>query len=342
LFEKAGFGVTRGVTLVDNITHSLVGWTLGQTGLKTKTRKGLAALILGANMPDIDVFLGWVPWAPLAVHRGWTHSLVGGVLLMPPLLAGLLWLLDRWQLRRGAEFKSGLAMQFRWLVALSYIGAISHPLLDWQNSYAIQLFSPFTNQWFHNDALFIIDPWIWVALALAVWLSRRRERRGVGDWGRPAVAALAVLVAYVGANSAVSARAKSLPFARAPDVVVATPEPLRFWRREVIWREYGAIARGTFDPFLSLRRFASQTPPEPDGMADPIAREGMDGSRAVIAFMRWSILPMARVERGPCTARVLYEDARFGGRPTVRIMRLSTTVPTGGVGCGRGLAANRR
>ena len=55
---------------MDNFTHSLVGWALGQAGLKTKTRKGLAALILGANMPDIDVFFQWVSWAPLAMHRG--------------------------------------------------------------------------------------------------------------------------------------------------------------------------------------------------------------------------------------------------------------------------------
>ena len=330
---------------MDNLTHSLVGWTLGQTGLKNKTRKGLAALILGANMPDVDVFFGWVPWAPLAIHRGWTHSLVGGVLLMPPLLAGLLWLLDRWQARRGTEFTSGLAMRFGWLLALSYIGALSHPLLDWQNSYAIQLFSPFSNQWFHNDALFIIDPWIWAVMALAIWLSRRLDRKRSGASGRPAIAALGVLVAYIAANSALSAQAKAVPVELAPDarpdVVVATPEPLRFWRREVIWRQMGLIARGTFDPLHSLDRLADQWPPAPDGMADPIARDGMDSSRAVVAFMRWSILPMAQVERGRCTARVHYEDARFGGRPTVRIMRLSTTVPTGGEGCRRDLDAGR-
>ena len=108
-------------------------------------------------MPDIDVFLGWVPWAALATHRGWTHSLVGGVLLMPPILAGLLWGLDRWQVKRGAEFKSGLAMHFGWLVVLSYLGALTHPLLDWQTTYSVQLLSPLSDKWFHNDSLFIID-----------------------------------------------------------------------------------------------------------------------------------------------------------------------------------------
>src|SRR5690606_28501961 len=134
---------------MDNFTHSLAGWALGQAGLKQKTRKGLAALILGANMPDIDVFFGWVPWGPLAMHRGFTHGLVGGVLLMPPMLAGLLWCLDRWQRRRGVTFASGLELRFGWLLALCYIGAISHPLLDWQNSYAVQLLSPFSESWFH-------------------------------------------------------------------------------------------------------------------------------------------------------------------------------------------------
>ena len=145
---------------MDNLTHSLVGWSLGQTGLKNRSRKGLAALILGANMPDIDVFLGWVPWAPLAIHRGFTHSFAGGVPLMPPLLAGLLWLLDRWQVRRGATFRSGLAMHFGWLMALSYLGTLTHPLLDWQTTYSVQLLSPYSDTWFHTDSLFIIDVWI--------------------------------------------------------------------------------------------------------------------------------------------------------------------------------------
>ena len=66
-------------------------------------------------------------------------------------------------------------MRFVWLVALSYIGAITHPLLDLQNTYAVQLLSPLSDIWFHNDALFIIDVWVWTALAFAIWLSRRQE-----------------------------------------------------------------------------------------------------------------------------------------------------------------------
>src|SRR5687768_16081370 len=157
---------------MDNLTHSLVGWTLGQAGLKRKTRKGLAALILGANMPDIDVFFGWVPWEPLAMHRGFTHGLVGGVLAMPPLLAGLLLLLDRWQVSRGATFRSGLAMRPAWLLALCYIGAASHPLLDLLTTYSVQLLSPFSAAWYHADGLFIIDVWLWLVLGGSIFWSK--------------------------------------------------------------------------------------------------------------------------------------------------------------------------
>src|SRR5215211_119203 len=134
----------------------MAGWVLGQAGLKTQTRKGLAALILGANMPDIDVFFGNAPWDPLAIHRGFTHGLVGGVLVMPPVLAGLLWLLDRWQRSRSVRFRSGLPMRFGGLVALSYLGTLTHPLLDMLTTYSVQLFSPASKRWIHSDALFII------------------------------------------------------------------------------------------------------------------------------------------------------------------------------------------
>ena len=179
---------------MDNITHSLAGWTLGQAGLKTQSRKGLAALILGANMPDVDVFFGWVPWEPLAMHRGFTHGLVGGIVVMPPILFGLLWLLDRWQVRRGSAFKSGLAMRPATLLALCYLGAVTHPLLDLLTTYSVQLFSPFSDLWYHSDGLFIIDVWLWLLLGLSIFWSKLKEKRG-GEWRRPAQIAIGVTLA---------------------------------------------------------------------------------------------------------------------------------------------------
>ncbi|MBT2133554.1 metal-dependent hydrolase [Croceibacterium sp. LX-88] len=323
---------------MDNLTHTLAGWALGQTGLKHKTRKGLAALILGANMPDIDVFFGWVPWAPLATHRGFTHGLVGGVLLMPPILAGLLWLLDRWQVRRGTSFISGLEMRFGWLLALSYLGALTHPLLDWQNAYAIQLLSPFNNRWYHTDGLFIIDLWILLTLGGAIALSIYRENRERDTWRRPPIVALSVVALYILANAGISVAAKRALTSNPPypqaDVVVASPPPVLFWQRDLVWREAGKISRGTYDPTRSLTRLQGITASVEDGMDHPLARRALTATPEVIRFMRWSILPMARIQIEGCQARVDYNDARFSDGLARNRFWISAVIPTEDPGCG--------
>ena len=68
---------------MDNFTHSLTGWALGQAGLKRRTGLGLAALIVSANLPDIDILsqpLFGLPY--IQYHRGFTHG-IGGYLLLP-------------------------------------------------------------------------------------------------------------------------------------------------------------------------------------------------------------------------------------------------------------------
>lgn len=326
-----------GEPTLDNFTHSLVGWSLGQTGLKRKTRKGLAALILGANAPDIDVFFGWVPWAPLSIHRGITHSITVGVWVMPVLTAAFLWLLDRWQVRRGATFESGLEMHFGWLLALAFLGCLTHPLLDWQTNYAVQLLSPFSNLWFHNDSLFIIDVWIWCALSLAVWLSRRREKEGRSGSRWPPAVALAAVLTYICGNGVVSQFAHrapevDIPYAN-PDITVVGPPPVVFWRRNVIWREDGAISRGTYDPLVSLLHLQSHGDPRPDGMDDPLARKVLMETPSLASFRRWSLLPMAWVRREKCKITVQYQDARFGERPGMGRLGTYAVVPTGVKGC---------
>lgn len=311
----------------------MAGWALGQAGLKTKTRKGLAALILGANMPDIDVFFGNAPWDPLAIHRGFTHGLVGGILVMPPILAGLLWLLDRWQLRRGATFKSGLAMDFHWLVALSYLGAATHPLLDVLTTYSVQLFSPFSNRWYHADGLFIIDVWVWLLLALAIGISKRREQKG-REWRRIPQAAIAVLLAYIGLNLLISHRAASAvrewAGGRPAEAIFASPPPVAFWRRELVWREVQCYRRSRYDPLAG--GFDKVTDCRPHFMDDPTVREAVRRDPRLQKFLKWSILPQAEVIRERCAIRVAIGDARYGEGRRSRLAR-DSVMPTGAPGC---------
>ncbi|GAB7553578.1 hypothetical protein NRB_30860 [Novosphingobium sp. 11B] len=310
---------------MDNLTHSLVGWTLAETGLKHRTRKGLAACVLAANMPDIDVFFGRASWAPLAMHRGFTHGLVGGVLLMPPLLAGLLWLLDRWQASRGTTFRSGLPMRFGWLLALCYLGALTHPLLDLQNTYAVQLLSPASGRWFHTDGLFIVSPWLLAMMGAGLWLARR--------WKSPksAVGALAGVIGFIALNIGISAMAWCAPrqkdSAFNPDRIFASPEPVLFWRRDMIWRQEGRISYGRYDPLRDPVGLVSAEPSIADNMADPLVRKAAFSTPEVVKFLAWSQLPMARIERQGCSAVVTFGDARFTGPRLSRNFNVSARVP---------------
>ncbi len=318
---------------MDNFTHSLAGWALGQAGLKIKTRKGLAALILGANMPDIDVLLGWVPWEPLAMHRGFTHGLVGGVLVLPPMLAGLLLLLDRWQVKRGAAFKSGLTMHFGWLLALCYIGAITHPLLDLQTTYSVQLFSPFDFGWYHADSLFIIDVWVWTLMAGSIAWSRWREKRG-GEWRRPVQGAIAAALVYIAFNLGLSQTATERVQRRVPHAtaIFASPPPAWSWNRSMSWREGAMIGHAEFEPFG--RGLLPSEPLIADGMNDPIVGSAIASNRDLRMFLAWSVLPVATVERGRCQAKVTIGDARYltPGSRTSRLSR-EVMVPLKGAGC---------
>ncbi len=298
---------------MDNLTHSLAGWAIGQAGLKRKSRKGLAALILGANAPDIDVFFGHAPWEPLAMHRGLTHSLIGGVIILPLLLTGLLLLLDRWQVGRGARFRSGLAMRPGWLLALAYIGTITHPLLDMLTTYSVQLLSPISGGWWHADALFIIDAFLWITLPLGIELSRWREKAGRADWARPAQVAVAAALAYIAFNLGLTERAKADLHARADTPtgsgIFASPPPVFFWRRDLVWKEGAGYAHATWDPLAG----GLSAPPyewRPSGLSDPLVRRALL-SPDMKSFRGWSVMPLGMVETTGCTATVTLGDARY-------------------------------
>ncbi len=286
---------------MDNLTHSLVGALIGQAGLKRRTGLAMPALIIGANIPDLDAAcLLWLEGTEhLAVRRGITHG-PPALLLLPLALASLLWGFDRWQGRRGTRPGKRLPVGFGWLYALALIGTLSHPALDWTNSYGIRLLEPFSSRWFHGDILFIIDLWLWLGLGFATWLSLRREKRA-GDWQRPARLAMAAGLAYIGLNAGITYRAEADP-PEAPtgtQLVIANPVPLRFADRQVITGGEGLYAvAGAALPGVPLQR------------CDLAAARRADPS--VNAFLFWSRAPFVEPrEDGSLWLR----DARFADPP---------------------------
>ena len=72
----------------------------------------------------------------------------------------------------------------RALLLVCFLGVLSHPILDFMNTYGVRLLDPLSQRWFYGDTLFIIDPWIWIALILGLEMSWRAERLG-RNWTPP-------------------------------------------------------------------------------------------------------------------------------------------------------------
>src|SRR6185503_19338614 len=137
---------------MDNLTHSLVGALLGRAGLKRLTPYAMPALIISANLPDIDSFFARpLGYEAIEAHRGFSHGL-GGLIVMP-ILASTIMLL--WQKFRSS--KDGPIRPAKLLLAC-FLGTLSHPLLVALNTYGTRLAEPFSHRWFYGDTLFIMDP----------------------------------------------------------------------------------------------------------------------------------------------------------------------------------------
>jgi inner membrane protein len=293
---------------MDNLTHSLIGAALGQAGLKRKTGLAMPTLIIAANIPDIDGVCMILGTVSLAMRRGLTHGPIA-LLVLPLLLTGAMIAFDRWQARRGKRPKGRLPVRPGWLLALAYVGCLSHPLFDWMNSYGIRLLEPFSHRWYYGDALFIVDPWLLAILATGIWLSRRREQAVGAEWRLPALAAIAGVVVYVALNLGISGLAASRVLGEAPypAVAVANPTPLTFWRREVLWRGNGEFGSFIVDPWVAPRQNQAATP---IGMDDPRIAERLPGNPAARALLFWSRMPVAKINGDT----VVLGDQRFLGR----------------------------
>lgn len=296
---------------MDNLTHSLVGAVMGQAGLKKTTGLAMPALIIGANLPDVDAacFFWLEGTEHLAFRRGITHG-PPALVLLPLVLAGMLWGWDRWQTRRGTRPEGRLPVHFGWLYAMAFIGCLSHPFFDWLNVYGIRLLEPFSSQWFYGDTLFIIDPWLWAMLIAGIWVSLRREKAGAAKWARPAQVGIAAVLAYIGMNGAISASASLQHDRYADETVIASPVPLAFWDRQIL------IGQGErfsiVDPAIEYDAPNSLDQSQFIEVAGECLLEpvilGAKGNSQAEAFLFWSRAPfLTRAADGS----VVLRDARF-------------------------------
>jgi inner membrane protein len=173
-----------------------------------------------------------------------------------------------------------------------------------------------------------------VVLAGSIAWSRIREEQG-RPWQRPVQAAIGLVFAYIGLNLLITQRAdaalRNWADKRRIDAIFASPPPIQFWRRGLVWREGDCYRWGSYDPLGG--GFQAVTNCRPNQLGDPLVREALRRDPRLRAFLRWSVLPLAEIKRSRCSATVSIGDARyqdFGSRS--RLMR-ETVVPTVGPGC---------
>lgn len=181
---------------MDPLAHTLAGATLAETRLRDWTPLAAPALILGANAPDIDAVTMFVSRdLALGFRRGWTHGVLA-MAVLPFVLTGLLLLLDRvLAARRGRKPRARAGP----LLALSALAVISHPVLDWLNTYGVRFLMPFDGTWFYGDALFVVDPWVWLLLGASVVLARSTTRVSAAGWIVLGVATTSLIAGFEGA-----------------------------------------------------------------------------------------------------------------------------------------------
>lgn len=286
---------------------------MGRMGLKRVSPRAMPAMILAANLPDIDSFVaGAAGCEPIAAHRGFTHGLLGSP-LMALLAVAIVWLWERFRPGKEGPLKLG------GLFLACYLAALSHPLLDLMNTYGTRVLEPFSHRWFYADTLFIMDPWIWIALILGLEMSWRAERLG-RDWQRPAAWAFTAMLLYIGLNAAISARAVALtrPLVEriAPArMVVAGEVPLAFWKRRMIWRGDDVGGTGTYNPLAGLNHASLDPWIVPLRLGDPRLAAAAKRDAHVRAFLYWSRMPMVHVQgrRAWLTDQRFFDPDREGG-----------------------------
>jgi len=157
---------------VDNLAHALVGAALGRAVGDLKVPRAALLGAVAANAPDwMELFIG-LPGDRsnyLVLHRGPTHSLAAVLIatIGLTLLVGL-------GARGWVRWRGGVTPAWGPLALCIGVAMLSHLFMDWQGSYGLRPFLPWSATWYYGDWVAIVDPFFWLLPLVALaWGTER-------------------------------------------------------------------------------------------------------------------------------------------------------------------------
>jgi inner membrane protein len=161
---------------VDNLAHTLVGAAIGRSigGDKIPAAGWIGAV--AANAPDwsepLLFRLDRPSGAFYTLHRGITHSFIGAAVETVAITLAV-WGIFALARRRAPP----RALHPLLLLLLVFLAVASHLYMDWQGSYGVRPFLPWSGRWYYGDWVAIADPVYWlVPLVALAWGAERHWR----------------------------------------------------------------------------------------------------------------------------------------------------------------------
>ena len=297
---------------MDPITHTMAGAVMSRAGGDRLTPLATATLILAANAPDIDIYSVWTEssFGSIAFRRGWTHGPIF-LTLLPLIITALVLLWDRGLRRR--RHPSAPPVHLGWTFVLALVGTLSHPALDWLNTYGVRFLMPFSGTWFAGDSVFIIDPFWWLLLATTLVLAKKgRPLRSVQRAALIAAAYPLALVALSTAGDAMAVAAAERVGIQPLREVLYQPRPANPLGAELIAVTDDAYHFGTLGWLRGERVQFGDTVIARGDFSDPRVRVAMQDPDAR-DFLGWARYAWVRIDTTATGApvAVVVGDARF-------------------------------
>ncbi len=338
---------------VDNLAHALVGAAIGRAAGGDEIPAAGWIGAVAANAPDwSEPLVGFRfdrgSGAYYSLHRGITHSFLGAAVetvAITLVLWGIFVLLRRRTERRAVDPFA--------LLLLVFLAVASHLYMDWQGSYGLRPFLPWSDRWYYGDWVAIADPVYWlVPLSALAWGAERHWRdltpvlliagivlwlvlttKGVAGWLRftcvalVAIGALGWIRHWFGWDRRRLAAALGLgvlALYTAAQAVASVPAKAAA-RRAAIQR-FGPDAQSAAltnigDPFTWTTIIASQdtvavaTWAWPRHLTDPAVREALRISPSARALTGFARFLAAEVDSGSQPVLVTLRDLRYARPP---------------------------